>query len=67
MAITLANMLKENSVDIWRDKDKTMPGERWKKLMRKVISEGSFFIACFSNEYSERTRTYGYFEKSTNE
>jgi hypothetical protein len=58
MAITLANQLKENGIDVWRDKDKIMPGERWKKMIKKAISEGSFFIACFSKEYSERTRTY---------
>ena len=42
---------------VWRTKD-IKPGERWKNSIKNAINGGSFFIACFSQEYYERDSTY---------
>ena len=35
---------------VWRIED-IKPGERWKDSIKNAINKGSFFIACFSQEY----------------
>jgi len=41
-----------------QDTDRLMPGKRWKKEIRDAIKSGDFFLACFSENYSSRQRTY---------
>ena len=43
---------------VYRTKEDIKPGERWKNSIRNAIDGGSFFIACFSQEYYERDSTY---------
>jgi hypothetical protein len=39
--------------------DQNIPaGSDWKQYIRKTIKQSSFFIACFSNEYNSRGKTY---------
>jgi hypothetical protein len=45
-------------LEVWRDVSKLLPGDRWKAEIRKAIREGDFFVACFSEEYEEREKTY---------
>jgi hypothetical protein len=54
----LANRLEEAGIYVWLDKDSIGPGMRWKTEIKKGISEGDFFIACFSKEYNEKLKTY---------
>ena len=50
--------LKEYGVKVWLDRDAILPGTRWREAIRNAITGGSFFLACFSNEYSGRDRSY---------
>ena len=50
--------LKSHGIQVWRDRDNIAPGLRWKREIRRAIQQGAFFIACFSQEYDERGRTY---------
>jgi hypothetical protein len=34
------------------------PGQRWQKAIEDAIRSGAFFIACFSEAYTARTRSY---------
>ena len=43
---------------VYRTKKDIKPGERWKNSIKNAIDGGSFFIACFSQEYYERDSTY---------
>ncbi len=54
----LAETLRARGIDVWLDRDSITPGRRWKREIRKAITEGGFFIACFSAEYSVRDKTY---------
>lgn len=54
----LANELKAHGIKVWLDKYQIKPGYRWKDAIREGISQGDFFIACFSDEYHNRSKTY---------
>ena len=54
----LARELGAYGIKVWLDKNDIKPGFRWKDAIREAISQGDFFIACFSSEYSERSKTY---------
>lgn len=54
----LCDSLRSYDVEVWLDKDQLKPGQRWADEIRRAISEGAFFIACFSRAYNERLRTY---------
>ena len=54
----LAQALKTHGIKVWLDKNDIMPGQRWKNAIRTAISQGDFFIACFSTESVSRSRTY---------
>lgn len=54
----LARELKVYGIEVWIDKTDIKPGERWADAIRDGIEKGDFFIACFSEEYSTRMRTY---------
>ena len=42
---------------IWRTEDIEL-GKRWQNSIKNAIEGGSYFIACFSQEYHERDSTY---------
>lgn len=54
----LSSDLRSQRIDVWLDRDSILPGHPWKDAIRKAILEGDYFIACFSDAYSERSRTY---------
>lgn len=54
----LVNSLKPFGVDVWWDRDRLMPGERWVQAIRRGIADGDFFVACFSVNFGRRTKTY---------
>lgn len=49
---------KRNGVEVWLDREKIRPGERWQIAIRRAIEEGAFFIACFSPAYGNRSKSY---------
>jgi hypothetical protein len=54
----LRSDLERHEIDVWQDTDKIIPGKRWKNEIRNAIKSGDFFIACFSDNYATRARTY---------
>ena len=54
----LASALRKAGVGVWLDREKILPGQRWRTVIKTAIKEGAFFIACFSHESAARDRTY---------
>jgi hypothetical protein len=54
----IRDALQAYDVEVWLDKDQLKPGYRWADAIRDAITEGAFFIACFSRAYTERIKTY---------
>jgi hypothetical protein len=54
----LRSELEQHGVEVWQDTDRLMPGRRWKQEIRDAIQSGDFFLACFSENYAARERTY---------
>jgi len=54
----LVTELETAGITVWRDKNKLRPGVRWEKAIRDAISEGMYFIACFSENYWTKDKTY---------
>ena len=50
--------LRRHGVEVWIDREQIRPGHRWKASIRSAISEGAFFCALFTEEYSARSRSY---------
>ena len=50
--------LQSYGIDIWLDRNSITPGVRWKRAIRDAIQNGAFFIACFSSEYNNKTKSY---------
>lgn len=50
--------LTAHGISVWLDRNDIDPGLFWKEAIRKAISQGDFFIACFSAEYNTRPRSY---------
>jgi HEAT repeat protein len=60
----LAKVLRVYDIDVSLDRNQLMPGQRWRETqrwreaIREGVTPGDYFIACFSKEYSDRSRTY---------
>jgi tetratricopeptide (TPR) repeat protein/nucleoside phosphorylase len=54
----LCQELTDAGVHVWLDRQELPGGARWKDEIRRAIREGDFFIACFSKDYSQRTKSY---------
>ncbi|MGD8286657.1 MAG: HEAT repeat domain-containing protein [Desulfobacterales bacterium] len=54
----LCQELEQHGVKVWLDRKSIKPGARWKDAIREAIRHGDFFIACFSEEYTSKTRSY---------
>ena len=50
--------LRAAGIDVWLDRERILPGQRWKTAIRKAIASGDFFVACFSQSYVQQSRTY---------
>jgi HEAT repeat protein len=54
----LAQELTSRGVTVWLDRNDIEPGARWQEAVKRAIESGKFFLACFSKEYNERSKTY---------
>lgn len=54
----LAGDLGSAGADIWLDRNRLKPGERWRTAIREAIEDGMFFIACFSENSIKRDRSH---------
>lgn len=50
--------LVSRGIDVWRDTDRLVPGERWRDRIRNAIEKGAFFVACFSRAYGREEPAY---------
>jgi len=53
----ICETLKAANVDVWLDRERIAPGMRWQDAIRHAISQGAFFMACFSKQYWDRPKT----------
>ena len=58
MVDRLYQELDSHGIQAWLDRNDIAPGSRWKREIRRAIQQGAFFIACFSEEYNNRNKTY---------
>jgi len=54
----IARYLESHGVTVWIDRKNLRPGLRWQDEIRRGISDGDFFLACFSQKYAARAKTY---------
>lgn len=54
----LVRVLVDYNVPVWLDRNDIPGGISWKEAIRKAIRHGDYFIACFSQEYEQKGRTY---------
>ncbi len=54
----LCDELRQQGIEVWRDREQIQPGQRWRQAIRQAIEQGAFFLACFSTESTERDSTY---------
>lgn len=54
--------LQRLGLETWIDREQLKAGDRWKQEIKKAISSGGGFIACFSRELEERDKSYVYEE-----
>lgn len=52
----LCQEFDKHGVNYWIDRNDIMPGARWKDAIREAIQHGGYFVACFSEEYTIRTK-----------
>jgi len=57
-AARLRDALEAYGIEVWFDRERIAAGARWAGAIRDGITQGAFYIACFSEEYSKRSRTY---------
>ncbi len=50
--------LEKNGISVWIDRESILPGQDWQIAIRSAISNGMYFLACFSNNYWKRTKNY---------
>lgn len=54
----LVDGLGKCGIQVWLDRERIKPGERWEPAIRSAIQDGAFFLACFSRSYADRTRSF---------
>jgi signal recognition particle subunit SEC65 len=54
----LAMALRRAGIDVWLDREQIKPGERWQSAIKRAIKDGAYFIACFSQAYGSRMKSY---------
>lgn len=50
--------LKNRGIDVWLDRERIGPGERWKDAIRSAIAGGAYFLSCFSKNYVSKETSY---------
>jgi hypothetical protein len=54
----IAAELRSRRLEVWLDREMLRPGERWKDAIRSAISQGAYFLACFSTSYTSKDASY---------
>ena len=54
----IVDSLEKNGISVWIDRENLLPGQDWQIAIRRAIEDGMFFIACFSNNYWNKTTNY---------
>ena len=54
----LCHALTSNGVNVWVDRNNSIPETPWKQAIQQAINHGDFFIACFTKEYNSHEKTY---------
>jgi molecular chaperone DnaK (HSP70) len=54
----LADDLLRLGIKSWVDRKQLAPGTFWEDAIRQAITDGGFFLACFSEAYVHRDMTY---------
>jgi hypothetical protein len=55
----LQQALQDAGVRVWRDKDDLWPGDDWRMMISRAITDNALvFIACFSSLSAARTTSY---------
>jgi len=54
----IKSFLEYYKIKVWIDRESLSGGERWKAAIRESIKRGSFFIACFSDNYINKDISY---------
>jgi len=54
----ICQALHEAGISYWVDRDKIEPGKLWKQAIREAIDNGTFFLACFSEQQERKPATY---------
>lgn len=50
--------LTVGGIAVWLDRNEIKPGSRWKDSIRAAITDGAYFLACFSKEAAEKNRSH---------
>jgi hypothetical protein len=50
--------LRDAGLNVWFDRDTLPPGVFWRDEIRAAVRNHEYFLACFSNEYLVRPRTF---------
>jgi len=50
--------LHKAGVNVWIDRERIKPGQRWQTAIRRAIEDGAYFIACFSGNLEKRDSSY---------
>ena len=58
IAQRLCKIFQTFDINVWIDREQIKPGSTWKDAIRDAISDGSFYIACFSKAFHERSKCY---------
>lgn len=43
--------LRNAGYDVWMDRSRLLPGQRWRSEIKRAIAAADFFVACFSPRY----------------
>ncbi|MCP4603783.1 MAG: toll/interleukin-1 receptor domain-containing protein [Proteobacteria bacterium] len=54
----ICERLAECNIIYWLDRINIPPGKNWKRAIENAIEEGGLFVACFSDNYLARERSY---------
>jgi len=54
----ICKKFKEEGISYWIDREDIEPGKLWKTAIRDAISNGAYFLACFSKEYAAKSMTH---------
>ncbi|MEO8630128.1 MAG: TIR domain-containing protein [Betaproteobacteria bacterium] len=54
----LCKRLTESGATVWLDRADIRPGVRWRNAVKSAITNGAFFVACFSQASVAKSRSY---------